>query len=89
MQSKYAYLLEDADVRWWFENLSACSKVMAMVYLRTLGLYCEMNRTSPKAILKVAEAKEFRDDFIDFVRSLERERDRENINIRHDFIILK
>jgi len=65
--------LEDRDVRRWFENLAARSKVTAMVYLRTLGLYCEMNRTDPKAILKVAGTKEFRDDFIDFVRSLERQ----------------
>ena len=72
MQSKYSYLLEDVDVRRWFENLAARSKVTAMVYLRTLGLYCEMNRTDPKAILKIASTKEFRDNFIDFVRSLER-----------------
>ena len=65
--------MEDRDVRRWFENLAARSKVTAMVYLRTLGLYCEMNRTDPKAILKVAGTKEFRDDFIDFVRSLERQ----------------
>jgi len=44
-----------------------------MVYLRTLGLYCEMNRTDPKALLKIASTKEFRDSFIDFVRSLERQ----------------
>ena len=73
MQSKYSYLLKDKDVRRWFENLAARSKVTAMVYLRTLGLYCEMNRTDPKAILKVAGTKEFRDNFIDFVRSLERQ----------------
>jgi len=44
-----------------------------MVYLRTLSLYCEMNGTDPKALLKVAKTKKFRDGFIDFVRSLERE----------------
>ena len=73
MQSKYAYLLEDVDVKRWFENLAARSKVTAMVYLRTLGLYCEMNKTDPKALLTVAKTKEFRDGFIDFVRSLERQ----------------
>jgi len=66
LQSKYSYLLEDEDVKRWFENLAARSKVTAMVYLRTLGLYCEMNETDPKAILKVAGTKEFRDSFIDF-----------------------
>ena len=37
-----------------------------MVYLRTLGLYCELNETDPKAILKVAKTKAFRDGFTDF-----------------------
>jgi len=73
LQSKYAYLLADEDVKRGFENLAARSKVTAMVYLRTLGLYCEMNKTSPKAILKIAKTKKFRDGFIDFVRSLERQ----------------
>jgi len=47
--------------------------VTAMVYLRTLGLYCELNKNDPKAILKDAGTKAFRDGFIDFVRSLEKE----------------
>ncbi|MEM3871492.1 MAG: hypothetical protein QXE05_02925 [Nitrososphaeria archaeon] len=45
----------------------------ATVYLRTLGFYCEINKTDPKAILKVASTKTFRDDFIDFIRMMEKE----------------
>jgi hypothetical protein len=45
----------------------------ATTYLRTLGLYRELNRTGPKALLEVAETKSFRDSFMDFVRPLERE----------------
>jgi len=55
MGSKYTHLLEDADVKRWFENLAAKSIVTATVYLRTLGFYCELNRTDPKAILKAAK----------------------------------
>ncbi|MEM3547254.1 MAG: hypothetical protein QXK47_04500 [Candidatus Bathyarchaeia archaeon] len=73
MRGKYAYLLEDADVKRWFENLAAKSIATATVYLRTLGFYCELNRTDPKAILKVAKTKAFRDGFTDFVRRLELE----------------
>jgi len=70
LQSKYAYLLEDGDVRRWFENFATRSKVTAMVYLRTLGLYCEMNRTDPKALLTIAETKELRDNFTHLFREL-------------------
>jgi len=73
MRAKYAYLLEDEGVRRWFDNLAAKSLLTATVYLRNLGLYCELNKTDPKSILKVAGTKAFRDDFTDFVRRLERE----------------
>ena len=73
MKSKYTQLLEDADINRWFENLKARSIVTATVYLRTLGLYCELNQTTPKALLKIAQTKTFRDSFMDFVRQLEKE----------------
>jgi hypothetical protein len=73
MRAKYAYLLEDEDVRRWFDNLAAKSLLTATVYLRNLGLYCDLNKTDPKSILKVARTKAFRDGFTDFVRRLEQE----------------
>jgi hypothetical protein len=73
MKAKYAHMLGDADVRRWFDNLAAKSVVTATVYLRTLGLYCELNRTDPKAILKAAKTKAFRDHFTDFIRRMEKE----------------
>jgi site-specific recombinase XerC len=73
MKSKYTQLLEDADINRWFENLKARSVVTATVYLRTLGLYCELNQTTPKNLLKIAQTKTFRDSFMDFVRQLEKE----------------
>lgn len=73
MRAKYAYLLEDEDLRRWFDNLAARSIVTATVYLRTLGFYCDLNETNPKAILEVARTKAFRDGFTDFIRRLEQE----------------
>ena len=73
MKPKYDYLLKDEDVKRWFDNLAARSIVTATVYLRTLGLYCELNQTTPQALLKVAKTKAFRDAFSDFVRQQEKE----------------
>jgi len=73
MGSKYVHLLKDRDVKRWFDNLAAKSKITATIYLRTLGLYCEINETDPKTIIKVAKTKSFRDSFIDFIRKMESE----------------
>lgn len=66
--SKYRHLLEDQDIRRWYENLEAKSVITATVYLRTLGLYCELEKTSHKEILSEARSKRFRDGFTDFIR---------------------
>jgi site-specific recombinase XerD len=75
MQSKYRELLLDEDVRRWYENLRAKSVLTATVALRNLGHYCELVGTTPKGILNKAREneKEFRYEFQDFVRKLERE----------------
>jgi len=73
LKAKYSFLLLDEDVKRWFDNLAAKSIITATVYLRTLGLYCELNNTNPKAILQIAGSKAFRDSFSDFVRRLEKE----------------
>jgi len=65
--------MNDAAVRRWFENLKSRSIITATVYFRNLGLYCELNHTSPKEILEVADVRKFKDDFTDFVRKLESE----------------
>jgi len=71
--SKYKHLLEDQDVRRWYENLEAKSVITATVYLRTLGLYCNLLKTTPKKILAEAPSKEFRDGFTDFIRMMEKD----------------
>jgi hypothetical protein len=71
--SKYKHLLEDPDVRRWYENLEAKSIITATVYLRTMGLYCALEGTTPKKILAEAKSKKFRDEFTDFIRRMERD----------------
>ncbi len=71
--AKYGDLLLDDTVRRWHENLNAKSMITAEVYLRTLGLYCELNNTNPQEIVKNGKSKELKDSFTDFVRKLERE----------------
>ncbi|MCL4438966.1 MAG: site-specific integrase [Candidatus Thermoplasmatota archaeon] len=75
MQPKYRELLLDEDVRRWYENLRAKSVLTATVALRNLGHYCELTQTTPKEILNKAREneKEFRYEFQDFVRKMEKE----------------
>ena len=69
---KYGELLKDRDVSRWHDNLAAGSVITAEVYLRTLGLYCDLVHTTPRQILRDGPSKKFRDDFTDFVREMER-----------------
>ena len=71
--SKYRHLLDDKDVRRWYDNLEAKSVITSTVYLRTLGLYCDLAKTNPKKILSEASSKRFRDGFTDFIRRMEKE----------------
>ncbi|MGC9074081.1 MAG: site-specific integrase, partial [Caldisericum sp.] len=74
-EPKYRILLESNSVKRWYENVSAGSKITADVYLRTLGLFCELNNTEPEKIIKLAkdDPREFKNKFMDFVRSLEKQ----------------
>ncbi len=62
-------------MRRWFENLRAKSVLTATVALRNLGHYCELTVTTPKEIMNRARLndKDFRYEFADFVRKLEKE----------------
>ena len=70
--AKYGDLLDEKDVKRWHDNLAASSPITAEVYLRTLGLYCNLTNTTPVQILKDGPSKRFRDNFTDFVRQMER-----------------
>jgi site-specific recombinase XerC len=66
-------LLKDKEISRWFENLSAKSYLTATVYLRGLGYYCELTRSTPYTVLEDANSGKLRGDFMDFVRKMERE----------------
>jgi len=58
-----------------YENIKAGSNIIADVYLRTLGLYYEINNSNPQEILNKAsrDPKKFKDDFINFVGPQEKQ----------------
>ena len=72
-QPKHRKMLENDEIRRWWENNRARSPLSADVLLRNLGLYCEINGTSPDGILKDAESAELKRQFSDFVRKMERD----------------
>ncbi len=51
MGLKYGFLLEDVNVRRWYENLGRGSRVNADVCLRRLGGFCAFNGLSPGELL--------------------------------------
>ncbi len=51
MALKYGFLLEDINVRRWYENLGRGSRVNADVCLRRLGGFCALNHLSPKELV--------------------------------------
>ena len=71
--AKYGSLLKNRDVKRWHENINAGSVITGEVYLRTLGLYCRLQHTDPKRIIEDAKEGKLKNEFMDFVRRLERE----------------
>jgi len=71
-KESYAYLLADADVRRWYENVARGSRVTADVYLRRLGSACKALNLKPKDLLGMSE-KALGMLLADFVSRLERE----------------
>jgi len=45
---RHRRLLENPDVRRWYDNLARGSPVTADVRLRRLGVYCEIANTTPE-----------------------------------------
>ena len=72
-KAKYERMLENEKIKRWFDNLKAKSVLTATVYRRTLGLYCELQNITPDKIIENMEKEEFRNDFMDFVRRLEKD----------------
>ena len=70
-QAKYAFLLEDVDVRRWYENVARGSEVTADVYLRRLGAFCKHFELSPKRLISLSEDEVY-NLLLDYVSALER-----------------
>ena len=68
----YTDLKKDEKVGRWYGNLQRGSLITGDVYLRTLGLYCKENNTTPEEILKDARSGKLRDDFMDLIDVLEK-----------------
>ena len=71
IESKYDHILKDETVERWYKNLKARSNVTSSVYVRYLGYYCDKMNTNPEKILSDAKDKKLKNQFEDFVRSLE------------------
>ncbi|QRF76211.1 site-specific tyrosine recombinase XerC [Thermoplasmatales archaeon] len=66
-------MLENEEISRWFSNLKAKSYLTATVYLRGLGYYCVLTGTTPGSIIQDVKSGKLRNDFMDFVRKMERE----------------
>ena len=62
------YFLDNESVMRWYHNLQEGAQVTGDVYLRTLRLYCKLNKTDPDRILKDAASGSLKNQFMDFVR---------------------
>ena len=67
----YIKLLEDPSVKRWYSNLAKGSVILADVYLRALGRFCERVKTTPKQFVKmpVRKLEDVTQDFIDELES--------------------
>jgi integrase len=71
-RARYAALLEDLDVRRWYENVARGSPVTADVYLRRLGSTCRRLGLEPKGLAGMGEDRLY-GVLLDLVSALERE----------------
>jgi len=70
-RSKYRHLLEDNDVRRWYENLVRGSPACAEIYLRNLGNFCQLMGTTPRQLAR-KRVTEIEDLLMDYVTSAQK-----------------
>ncbi len=68
--AKYAYLLEDRDVRRWYQNVSRGSRITGDVYLRRIGNFRNGTGLSPKDLIELSD-KQLSDRQFDYVSEKE------------------
>ena len=71
---QYSYIKTGEKTAPWYSNLSQGSRNTAGVYARGLGLYCARNKTTPERILEDALSGKLRDQFVNFVKIMEKEK---------------
>jgi hypothetical protein len=57
LNAKYDFLLEDPDVKRWYDNTSRGSRITADVYLRRLGSFCLSFDITPKNLAARSETE--------------------------------
>ncbi len=74
-RAKWKDLLEDDDVRRWYENLARGSELTAVDRARVLHRYLKAHRTTPKGLADLArrDRKAVEDQLQDFIGKLEKE----------------
>ncbi len=70
-KKKFARLLEDADIKRWYDNTARGSRVTADVYLRRLGNFCSHHKITPKKLVEM-DQKERYNLLLDFVSMMEK-----------------
>lgn len=72
MGKRYAHLLEDENVRRWYQNVARGSVTTADVYLRRLGAFCERRKISAGEFASLPDG-EVKGVLMDLVSELEAE----------------
>lgn len=70
-RAKYAYLLEDSDVRRWYESTARSSGMSADVCLGGLGSFCELSEMTPHKFVCLRE-RELHNLLLNYVTSAEK-----------------
>ena len=68
---KYKQLLKDKNVQRWYDNLARGALTTADVYLRRMGTFCDVTKTTPKKLSTINE-KDAHNIMLDFVSYYER-----------------
>ena len=73
-KSRHKKLLENPDVRRWYQNIARGSTMTADVRLRRLGVYCERTSVTPKKLVQIGmnNIKDAEDLLLDYVSFLEK-----------------
>ena len=71
-KGKYVVLLEDGDVRRWYDNVARGSPATADVYLRRLGSFCQQFNKTPKALASLSDSNLY-NLMLDYVSTMEKD----------------